>query len=236
MSQLGDEFLRRIRDAHKRRRLTWWERAYLPAIAQGLWITSKHFWRNLFLHIVHRLGLYKDVPAAVTIQYPDQMRVTAPRLRTRHRLTRREDGTPRCVACMMSETVCPARCIYITSAEHPDPNIEKFPKSFDINLGLCVYCGYCVEVCPEDAIRMDTQIHDIAAYSRDGMWLDSRELLAPGTKGVTEPPKKYRKMTLADYRAIPKVPEPVLPALAHPGSTSFKVEHKGDKPEPKPTQ
>ena len=24
---------------------------------------------------------------------------------------------------------------------------------------LCVYCGYCVEACPVDAIRMDTGIH-----------------------------------------------------------------------------
>ena len=64
--------------------------------------------------------------------------------------------------------------------EHPDPNIEKRPKSFDIDLGKCVYCGFFVEACPEDAIRMDTQIHDIAAFSRDGMKLDISELLNPG--------------------------------------------------------
>jgi NADH-quinone oxidoreductase subunit I len=36
-----------------------------------------------------------------------------------------------------------------------------------------------VEACPEDAIRMDTQILDIAAYSREGMMLDMQELLNP---------------------------------------------------------
>jgi NADH-quinone oxidoreductase subunit I len=201
-ASLSDQLLHRIREAHKRRALSWWERLYLPAISQGLWVTSVHFWRNLFLHLAHRLGLFRHIPASVTIQYPDEQRQTSPRLRTRHRLMQREDGTPRCVGCMMCETVCPAKCIYITPAEHPDPNIEKYAKSFDLDLGKCVYCGYCVEVCPEDAIRMDTQRHDIAAFSRDGMWLDIVELLHPGSKHPTDPPKKFVQLELEDFKQL----------------------------------
>ena len=168
----------------ERPELSFWEKLYFPQIFLGLAVTSRHFFRNLTLHILHQFGWMKHVRAAVTFQWPEETRPLAPRSRTRHRLTKREDGSPRCVACMMCETVCPARCIYIQAEGHPDPNIEKRPKSFVIDLGKCVYCGFCVEACPEDAIRMDTQILDIAAYSREGMILDMNELLNPKSARV----------------------------------------------------
>ena len=163
----------------RKRELTFWEKIYLPEIVRGVALTSRHFFVNLFFHAAHRVGLFKDRRAAVTYQYPEERRPLAPRLRTRHRLTVREEGTPRCVGCMLCETVCPAKCITIVAGEHPDPNVEKYPVRFDIDLGVCVYCGYCVEVCPEDAIRMDTEILDIAAYSRQAMKLDIHELMDP---------------------------------------------------------
>ena len=166
----------------RRPELTFWERLYIPQIYCGLKITSRHFFRNLFLHIAHRFGRLKHLSASATIQYPDQLRPLFSRFRGRHRLTVREDGTPRCVGCMLCETVCPAKCITIVPAEHPDPHVEKYPVRFDIDLGVCVYCGYCVEVCPEDAIRMDTGILDVAAYSREAMQLDIHELMDPALR------------------------------------------------------
>jgi len=160
-----------------RRELTWWESTYVPTLVSGIWLTSKHFFRNLALHILHVFGTFKNKSAAVTFQYPEQKRPLSKRTRTRHRLMKREDGSPRCVACMMCETVCPARCIEITAAEHPDPNIEKYPAEFVLDLGKCVYCGFCVEVCPEDAIRMDTQRLDTAEYSRESMIYDKKRLM-----------------------------------------------------------
>jgi len=166
----------------RRRELTIWEKLYIPQIVSGLKVTTAHLLRNLYLHSAHRLGLLQNRRAAVTFQYPEEPRPLAARFRSRHRLTVRDDGTPRCVGCMLCETVCPAHCITIVAGEHPDPNVEKYPVRFDIDLGVCVYCGYCVEVCPEDAIRMDTGILDVAAYSRDAMKLDIHELMNPSLR------------------------------------------------------
>ncbi len=163
----------------RRRELTFWEKIYVPQIISGLKITFTHFFRNLFIHTAHLFGGMKNVRASATIQYPEERRPLMSRFRSRHRLTLRDNKTPRCVGCMLCETVCPARCITIVPGEHPDPDVEKYPVRFDIDLGMCVYCGYCVEVCPEDAIRMDTGILDVAAYSRQAMQLDIHELMDP---------------------------------------------------------
>jgi NADH-quinone oxidoreductase subunit I len=157
------------------------ERIYLVEVVKGLLVTSRHFFVNLRRHVLRALGL-KAEPGAVTIQYPEDPAKVAHRGRTRHRLLKREDGTPRCVACMLCETICPAKCIRIVAEESPDVMIEKRAKSFDIDLGECVFCGYCVEACPEDAIRMDTGSVEISSFSRRDMVWSIRELLGDDKK------------------------------------------------------
>jgi NADH-quinone oxidoreductase subunit I len=151
------------------RPLSFLERLYLIEIIRGLALTARHFVVNFPRHIARGLGFKIGKGQTVTIEYPEERRPYAGRLRTRHRLVRRQDGSLRCVACMMCETICPAHCIHIIATENPDPNIEKMPKTFDIDIGVCVFCGFCVEACPEDAIRMETGIVELASYTREGM-------------------------------------------------------------------
>ncbi|HUV14365.1 MAG TPA: NADH-quinone oxidoreductase subunit I, partial [Acidobacteriota bacterium] len=97
----------------KEKELNLLERLYVLEVVRGVALTTGHFVRNISVHIAHLFGLAKDKRGSETFQYPEQRRPLEPRLRTLHRLTKREDGAPRCVACMMCETVCPAHCISI---------------------------------------------------------------------------------------------------------------------------
>ena len=157
----------------------WLDRVYLGGVCKGLGVTVRHFARNLAVHLAHRVGLLRGVRAAVTVQYPEETRPLAPRHRSRHRLVRRDDGSPRCVACMLCPTICPARCIHVRAGEHPDPAVEKYPVEFTVVLDRCVMCGLCVEACPVDAIRMDTAVVTFAAWDREELVL-RRDLLLQG--------------------------------------------------------
>ncbi len=157
-----------------------WVQSYVPEIIKGLTVTSTQFFKNLAAGLAGRQG---DV---VTIQYPDVKRDYPERYRGLHRLTYRDDGQVRCVACMCCSTICPANCIHIEAAEHEDASIEKFPSSFVIDELRCIVCGLCVEACPCDAIRMDTGIHAHPYYERDKAFLDKEALLSMGVPSIAK--------------------------------------------------
>jgi NADH-quinone oxidoreductase subunit I len=169
------------------------ESSYLTATGKGMAITVRHFFRNL-------LGLRRnsDVLGAggapadpswkenwiETVQYPDEQVQYPERFRGLHRLTLREDGAVRCVACMCCPTVCPAHCITIVPEESDSKGIEKRPARFEIDELRCVVCGLCVEACPCDAIRMDTGMHAKPVYERGDAIEDRESLLSRGNRSI----------------------------------------------------
>ncbi len=162
------------------------ERTYVPELLKGLAVTTRHFLKNLFGErdpnpdVLERKG----ISAVATVQYPEERMEYPPGYRGLHRLVPREDGKPRCVACYMCATICPAQCIYIEAGEYDSDDdhaesrvIEKFPKQFVIDELRCIVCGLCVDACPKDAIRMDTYVHTPAEYQRQDFVYDIPRLL-----------------------------------------------------------
>ncbi|MBN8466915.1 NADH-quinone oxidoreductase subunit I [Corallococcus exiguus] len=162
------------------------ERMYIPELLRGLAITTKHFFRNMFgtrdpnPQVVDRTGMN----LMTTVEYPEEKPIYPEGYRGLHRLVPRDDGKPRCVACYMCATICPAQCIYIEAGEYEHAStdsesavIEKYPTQFVIDELRCIVCGLCVEACPKDAIRMDTYMHTPSEYNRQNFVYDIPKLL-----------------------------------------------------------
>lgn len=149
------------------------QRVYLIAILKGMAITARHFFRNLFFR--------SSMP---TISYPEKKRAYSSRFRGLQILTVKENGDVRCTACMLCATACPAACIHITAAEHPNPKVEKYPKEFNIDMLRCVFCGMCEEACPVDAIRMGPN-YELASYDRNDFIFTKEDLIKNGNHTVS---------------------------------------------------
>src|SRR5512147_276166 len=120
------------------------ERLFLPEVIRGVGIIAKQFWKNFFLQRDANPDILLRKTPTVTIQYPEEKQPYPPGYRGLHRLVPREDGKPRCVACYMCATICPAQCIYIEAGEYADDPIEKYPVRFIIDELRCIVCGFCV--------------------------------------------------------------------------------------------
>src|SRR3989442_1102761 len=116
----------------------------------------------------------------VTENYPHEPVHFQPRYRGIHVLHRDENGLEKCVGCFLCSAACPANCIYIEAAENTDTNRisagERYASVYNIDYSRCIFCGYCVEACPTDAI---THGHgfELAPYDINSLVYRKEQLL-----------------------------------------------------------
>ena len=83
--------------------------------------------------------------------------------------------------CFLCAAACPAECIYIEAAENTEKlrisGGERYAKVYNIDYNRCIFCGYCVEACPTDAI---THGHgfEIASYNTSTLVYRKEQMLA----------------------------------------------------------
>src|SRR3954467_10558001 len=134
------------------------------AIAKGMSVTLKEM-----------------LSPTVTENYPDEPPKFEERYRGVHVLQRDENGLEKCVACFLCAANCPANCIYIEAAENTAEKrvsgAELYAKVYNIDYNRCIFCGYCVEACPTDAI---THGHgfELATFNATNLIYRKRSLLA----------------------------------------------------------
>ena len=123
----------------------------------------------------------------VTAQYPDPNK----RLEVSGRymgfpaLTWDEDiGEPYCTGCMVCVRECPTQCMSALMKDNPlhgegKSRRRKIVEEFEINLGRCILCGICVDVCNFDAIEMSHE-HELGKYRRNSNRVNLPQLLDMG--------------------------------------------------------
>lgn len=144
--------------------------------------------KNLIIGLKTTIKTFFSKP--VTFQYPRERLEITERFRAFPRLNVFHDGSLRCVACFLCQTVCPSEAIKIkaghvdygeeqelTDRQKHNHSLDKLkrgtfddgrrhPSSFEIDLLRCICCGYCEEICPEEAISMGSN-YEVAFYTRD---------------------------------------------------------------------
>ncbi len=141
--------------------------------------TKKRLVEQIFLLEILKglkLTLKRLFSKPVTVQYPKEKKPLFPGFRGKHALIRDpRTKQAKCVACMRCATVCPSRCIRIRFSKDEETGARKL-ESYEIDALRCIFCGYCEEVCPVNAVVL-TEEYEYSDYTRDPFYFDMERLL-----------------------------------------------------------
>lgn len=113
----------------------------------------------------------------VSIEYPEVLPELGTRFHGRLCLLTKSDGTDLCIGCKACAKVCPCNDL-IQIEMHRDADKKPVVEQFTIDMGRCIFCGNCTEVCPVDCIKMLPDF-ELADYSREALVLDKFDLMLP---------------------------------------------------------
>jgi NADH-quinone oxidoreductase subunit I len=142
-------------------------------IIKGLAVTAKNFFES-----------YVSKERLTTVQYPEERLPQKGNTRQFPFLVYDGDDAEkglRCVACQICEKECPPKCIYIIKSKDKKVDykgqMQVYPVAFDIDISVCMSCSICVEVCPFESIKMNTEF-ELSTDDRFGGLLLNKEKLA----------------------------------------------------------
>ena len=85
------------------------------------------------------------------------------------------------------------------------PNAEKMPAEFEINMLRCIFCGYCQEVCPEEAIFLQKDWSHIGTNRAEMIYNKEKLLSLGGTHAGTQK-WKHKQEEAKEQESFPVKP------------------------------
>jgi NADH-quinone oxidoreductase subunit I len=89
------------------------------------------------------------------------------------------------VGCDLCEAACPSRCIKVVSEEDPETPLRRIATEFYIDITKCVFCGFCVEACPVNALAM-TKMYEYSTRNKRDLMFDKDRLYQIGDQLLAE--------------------------------------------------
>lgn len=180
-------------------------------LIKGLVITGKHLGRH-----------------AITIQYPEEKWEMPERSRgIVVLLSDHETGELNCTGCLLCAKACPTAAIRIDAPR--DENKKRVMRSFDLDFGLCCFCGLCEEACSFSALKMATK-YEFSTLTKEELIWDIHKLREVGLDVPYEDTRKKKNPA----RIVPLDWEPPPPPPPKEASAIPKAEQPPINPEATP--